>query len=53
MASNCIIDIDLRGNHIGRKGLRMILDALQYNRVIKAVDLSGNNDGRTFDRVSK
>ena len=43
VASNRITEIDLRGNHIGRTGLRMILDALQYNRTIRAVDLSGNN----------
>ena len=43
VASNSIVEIDLKGNHIGRTGLRMILDALQYNPTIKAVDLSGNN----------
>ena len=53
VASNCIIHIDLRGNHIGNKGLRMILDALQYNRVIKAVDLSGNNVTDAHLTVSK
>ena len=43
VASNKISEVDLRGNRIGRTGLRMILDALQYNRTIKAVDLSGND----------
>jgi hypothetical protein len=42
VATHCITEIDLRGNSIGGQGMKMILDALQYNEGVRAVDLSGN-----------
>ena len=42
VATHCITELDLRGNSIGDTGMKMILDALQYNEGVRAVDLSGN-----------
>lgn len=42
VATHSITEINLRGNRIGAEGLKMILDALQYNDGVRAVDLSGN-----------
>ena len=42
VATHCITELDLRGNCIGGDGMKMILDALQYNDGVRAVDLSGN-----------
>ena len=42
VATHCITELDLRGNSIGDAGMKMILDALQYNEGVRAVDLSGN-----------
>lgn len=45
VATHSITELDLRGNEIGPVGLKMILDALQYNERVRAVDLSGNHVG--------
>ncbi len=42
VATHSITEVDLRGNFIGPAGLKMVLDALQYNEGVRAVDLSGN-----------
>ena len=42
VATHCITELDLRGNCISGNGMKMILDALQYNDGVRAVDLSGN-----------
>jgi hypothetical protein len=42
VCTHSITEINLRGNRIGPCGLKMILDALQYNDGVRAVDLSGN-----------
>ena len=42
VSTHSITEINLRGNRIGPNGLKMILDALQYNDGVRAVDLSGN-----------
>jgi hypothetical protein len=43
IASNPMItSVDLRNNHIGPHGLRVLLDAMQYSRTMKKLELSGN-----------
>ena len=45
VGNQMIGELDLRGNLFTAKGLRMLLNAMQYNENLRAVDVSGNRVG--------
>ena len=45
VGNQMIGELDLRGNLFTADGLQMILNAMQYNETLRAVDVSGNRVG--------